>query len=196
MGDFFDELSVDDIIYSDDDYTFDNNSLIGSVVYYDPVGLQFMSAAAEGFSLIDANVISDWRTIIIGTVINQYEGKTVDVLMSGFLMAEPLKLPHMYLYDEKRKYIKNYVKDMFRRFVSAFFKRVPTYNELLKLDIDMPTVSDILHVRENFPKIFESLRVCSDSKKFSEYINRFVNNYIYVMHKNKMYMMRLSEKEK
>jgi len=201
MDDFFDD--IDDLEEILDEQTeeaasdpFGNNtSQIGSVVYYDPVGFTFMSASSDGSSLIDANIISDWRTIMLGTVINEYEDKTVDVLMCGFLMAEPLRLPHMYLYEDKRKYIQNYVKDMFRRFVGAFFKQIPAYNELLKLDIDMPTVSDILHIRENFPQIFESLRVCSDLKKFSEYINRFRSNYIYVMHKNKMYMMRLSDEE-
>jgi hypothetical protein len=84
--------------------SFEPDSLIGSVVYYDPERFKFMVANADGSTFINANNISDWRTIMIGTVIGDNADKTVDVLMCGFLMAEPLYLPRMYHDPSKQKY--------------------------------------------------------------------------------------------
>jgi len=173
--------------------SFEPDSLIGSVVYYDPERFKFMVANADGSTFINANNISDWRTIMIGTVIGDNADKTVDVLMCGFLMAEPLYLPRMYHDPSKQKYIRNYAISMFRRYVSAFFKKVPAYNELSRLNITLPTVSEMRMIQDRYPDIFESMKVVSDLHEFGKYVNRMFNNYLYVMHNNKMYMMKINE---
>lgn len=194
---FFED--IEDIENTIKEQTNDNlveSSKVGSVIYYDPVSFNFRCASANGSTVIDANAISDWRTIMLGTVINDYGDDTVDALMCGFLMAEPLYLPNMYKYDEKRKYIRNYAKSMFKRYVSAFFKQCPAYNDLLKLNIEMPTVSDMLTIQNNYHTIFESLQVCSDKNKYDNYIERLLNTYIYVTHKDKIYMMLINPETK
>lgn len=187
---FFEDIEdIEDIVVKEQANINVNTSKVGSVIYYDPVSFDFRCASADGSSTIDANMISDWRTIMLGTVINDYGDDTVDVMMCGFLMAEPLYLPTMYRHNDKRKYIRNYAKSMFKRYVSAFFKQCPAYNDLLKLNIEMPTVSDMLTIQNNFHTIFESLRVCSDKNKYVNYIERLLNTFIYVTHNDKIYMM-------
>ena len=194
---FFDEIEDDiESIVEQENNVETKSSLVGSVIYYDPVMFDFKCASANSSSIIDANVISDWRTIMLGTVINDYGDNIVDVLMGGFLMAEPLYLPFMYHHEDKRKYIRNYASSMFKRFVSAFFRQCPAYNDLLKLNIEMPTVSDMLTIENNYPDIFESLRVCSDVNKYNDYISRLLNTYIYVTHKGKIYMMLIKPETK
>ena len=88
----------------------------------------------------------------MGIIINQHEeDKTVDVLMSGFLMKEPLTIPFSYASKDKQPYIRAYAYDMFKRYVKAFFKQLPGYEALSHLEITMPTVSDMLKIQEHSP---------------------------------------------
>ena len=131
----------------------------------------------------------------MGIIINQHEeDQTVDVLMAGFLMKEPLVLPLDYMLPDRRPYIRAYAYDMFRRYVKAFFRQLPGYEALSRLDITMPTVSDMLKIQEHSPAIFTTLRTLTrEPERFEEYFRRIFDNYIFVRHTNKrIYEMKLS----
>lgn len=169
---------------------------VGDVCYYDLLQNEFGLASSVDGSKTDVSLMDDWKVITMGIVLNQHEeDSTVDVLMCGFLMAEPLRLPVAYWHEEKRPYIRAYAYDMFRRYVKAFFRQCPGYEALLKLQITMPTVSDMLKVQQNAPDIFNTLQVLSkDDEKFDEYIARMYRNYIYVRHDNgRIYQMNINE---
>ena len=102
---FFDEIDdFEELIETESETDFGNSlhSNVGDIVYYDPTSYQFMTASAFDSSKINVNCIDEnWRTIMLGVVIRQYEDLSVDVLMSGFLMSEPLRLPIKYYYKDK-----------------------------------------------------------------------------------------------
>lgn len=190
---FFDELDESKIEFADDVIDYEVIK-IGDVVYYDPVSFSF-SYASES-NIISPEYLKNWNAIMIGIVIDVHPDNHVDILMSGFLMAEPLRLPSIYGNPMKRKYIRNYAKDMFRRYVSAFFKQCPGYEDLLKLDIVMPTLDNIYTVFENKDTIFDEIRKCSDVKNLNNFIKRLFNNYIYATHKDLMYMVKHRDNDK
>ena len=105
---FFDEIDdFEELIETESETDFGNSlhSNVGDIVYYDPTSYQFMTASSFDSSKINVNCIDEnWRTIMLGVVIRQYEDLSVDVLMSGFLMSEPLRLPIKYYYKDKRNY--------------------------------------------------------------------------------------------
>lgn len=193
---FFDEIDdFEELIETESETDFGNalHSNVGDIVYYDPTSYQFMTASAFDSSKINVNCIDEnWRTIMLGVVIRQYEDLSVDVLMSGFLMSEPLRLPIKYYYKDKRKFIRPYVYNMFKRYVRAFFKQCPEYDDLLEMNIEMPSVADMMIVHQNLHTIFSALRVCADEDKFNEYFKRLYNSFIYVTHKHKIYQMKIT----
>lgn len=192
---FYDELDEsvleflsdsDDSIQNEDGYY---SYEIGDVVYYDPLDFSFMVASKD--KLIAPQYLKDWETIMIGIIIKVNDDNTVNVLMAGFLMADCLRLPMMYLNKTKKKFIRNYVKDMFRRYVSAFFKQCPGYQDLLKLDISMPDTDELKTIHANRETLFDNIRLCSDQKSLTKYIHRLYNNYIYAVHNNLIYQMKI-----
>lgn len=128
MADFLDELTQDDMKFSAVDeimeqqrHALDGN--VGDVCYYDIVNRKFELASLKDTTKMDVTLINDWKTIVIGVALNQQKDKgTFDILMSGFLMAQPLLLPFGYARKEKQPYIRAYAYKMFQRFVKAFFK--------------------------------------------------------------------------
>lgn len=184
---FFDETDFSQIDFKDDNDLEDRLN-IGDVIYYDPVSFSF-SYASENH-IISPEYLKNWNVIMIGIIIDVHSDNTVDILMSGFLMSEPLRLPAMYYHKEKRKYIRNYAKDMFRRYVSAFFKQCPGYEDLLKLDITMPTLDNLYTIYQNKDTIFDEIRKCSDSNNLKTFLSRLFNNYLYATHKELMYMVK------
>ena len=175
--------------------TFEGN--IGDVCFYNVVNNSFDLASAKDYTKYDANLLKDWKSIILGIALNEDEKtKTFDILMAGFLMAKPLEIPYKYNQQDKRPYIRAYAFNMFQRYVSAFFKQCPGYKEFLNLDITMPTASDMLKIQKFSNEIFDSLEVVADQEKFKEFIDRLFNNYIYVRHTNKkIYQMKISKNE-
>lgn len=184
---FFDEIDINKIDFDDDNSEYETIN-VGDVVYYDPISFSFSYASKN--HIISPEYLKNWNAIMIGIVIDVLPNNNVDILMSGFLMSEPLRLPSMYREKTKRKYIRNYAKDMFRRYVSAFFKQCPGYADLLKLDITMPTLDNIYTVYDNKDTIFEEIRKCTDVKIFNSFVSRIFSNYIYVTHKDLMYMVK------
>ena len=196
---FFDENEdslIEESLHSlDDDIRQSGEGNVGDVCYYDLITNEFGVASTVDSTKNNAALMQDWRYITLGIIINQHEDdKTVDVLMAGFLMAEPLRVPFSYYADDKRPYIRAYAYDMFKRYKKAFFKQCPGYEDLLKLDITFPTVSDMLKVHEHSPEIFNTLRMLTkDTEKFEEYYKRMFDNYIYVRHtNNRIYEMKLT----
>lgn len=192
---FFDELdeSVYEYLNSNDDL-LDNTHHIGDVVYYDPINFSFMVASKT--NIITPEDIKNWNIIMIGIIININDNNDVDVLMSGFLTAQSIRIPFDYHRPAKRKYIRNYIKDLYRRYVSAFFKQCPSYQDLLKLDIEMPDVDDMKKIHaDKEQEIFDNLKICTDDDSFNSFYKRLRNNYFYVMHKGLMYQMKIQEDE-
>lgn len=178
----FDSLSDDP-----DESTLDDH---GAVVYYNPVNFKFRVASTH--SCLNPENLKTWRCIIIGVVLRTYGDDTYDVLMSGFLMATPLWLPAMYRQQGKRKYIRKYAKEMFKRYVSAFFKQCPAYEDLLNLEITMPEVSELRMIHDN-PDFFHNLEQCTDTKNMLDFKKRLYENHIYATHNNRIYMMKISD---
>lgn len=193
-----DEVSFEDIIgqSTDEEETDDSQTEIynyndfGSIVYYNPETFNFYIASMDHY--IKPENLKKWKCIIIGVVLRTYNDNTYDVLMSGFLMSKPLYLPMMYRDSSKRKYIRKYAKDMFKRYVRAFFKQCPSYEELLNLEITMPEVSEMSMIQET-ADFFRNLKRCTDMEPMTAFLERFYDNYIYVTHENKIYMMKLNQ---
>lgn len=201
---FFDDITDDEIFNEIDDLvsTDDENQQflanLGDVVYYDLTNFTFTLASSSDSSKMNISLItSDWKYIIIGIVVKQHEDLSVDVLMNGFLSAEPIRLPIQYYAEDKRKYIRPYIYNLYKRYVRAFFKKCPEYEDLLKLKIDMPSVSDLTNINENKETIFNSLKdLWKNETKFQIFINRFFNNFIYVRENHKIYQMEVFSDDK
>ena len=98
-------------------------SNVGDVVFYDFDTNKFSSASVVDGTKISAEALSTWKnTILLGIVLNQHKDRTVDVLMCGFLSANPIRPPLSYMLDNKRKYIREYIRQLYVRYISAFFK--------------------------------------------------------------------------
>ena len=194
-----DELTIDDLSTSSVEKIIEQagdplEGNVGDICYYDVVNRKFDLASATDPSKIDISVINDWISIVIGVALNQYEDTGLfDIMMSGFLMKEPMFAPSEYLRKSKRKFIRAWAHDMFRRYVSAFFKKCPGYEDLLNLEITMPTIDDMVKIQKNAEQIFDSLRVVTTPDEFVPFFNRLFDNFIYVRHTNKkIYQMRIN----
>jgi hypothetical protein len=197
--DILDELTYEDLykpavdkVVADGEKSFEGN--VGDVCFYDVVENKFDLASLKDSTKYDINLVNDWKTIILGVALNQEKDTGhFDILMAGFLMAEPLYLPYEYHHKDKRPYIRAYAYKMFQRYVSAFFKQCPGYEELLKLEITMPTASDMMKIQKFSDEIFSSLRVVTEPEKYQQFVDRMFDNYIYVRHTNKrIYQMKIS----
>lgn len=199
MMSILDELTIEDITTSTVKQIVEHagNPLdgnVGDICYYDVVNRTFDLASATDPTKIDINVINDWRSIIIGVALNQYSDNGLfDIMMTGFLMDKPKYAPSEYRRLNKRPFLRAWAHDMFRRFVSAFFKRCPGYEDLLKLEITMPTIDDMVKVQKNSEAIFDSLRAVTSPDEFVPFFNRLFENFIYVRHTNKkIYQMKIN----
>ena len=193
-----DELTIEDVTTSTVEQIIKNTSdmlegNVGDICYYDVVNSTFDLASLTDPTKINVSVVNDWRSIVIGVAINQYEDGLFDIMMSGFLMKKPIYPPGEYRRPNKRPFLRAWSHDMFRRFVSAFFKQCPGYEELLNLEITMPTVDDMVKIQKNSEAIFNSLRVVTEPDKFVPFFNRLFDNFIYVRHTNKkIYQMKIN----
>ena len=168
-------------------------SNVGDVVFYDFDTNKFSSASVVDGTKISAETLSTWKdTILLGIVINQHKDRTVDVLMCGFLSANPIRPPLSYMLDNKRKYIREYIRQLYVRYISAFFKQCPKYTPLEQMNITLPTVSDMLKVQYFQDTIFDALYHQLDIEQYNKYIKRMFSNYLYVTHKGKIYQMMLN----
>ena len=199
---FFDDLDEEVMVNTvtesvDEDLKRSGEGNVGDVCYYDLISNEFGLASSCDSTKTPVEIMDDWKIIQLGIVLNQHEeDQTVDVLMAGFLMAEPLSIPLSYWSKDKQPYIRAYAYDMFKRYVKAFFRQLPGYEQFLKLQIGLPTVADMMKVQQNSPEIFDTLRQLSrDKERFIEYYKRLHNNYIYVRHDNgRIYEMSIGEK--
>lgn len=198
--DILDELTFEDLykpaadkVIAEGEKSFEGN--VGDVCFYDVVNQSFDLASMTDTTKYDVTLLDDWKTIILGVALNQERDTGhFDILMAGFLMAEPLRLPLDYYLKDRQPYIRAYAYKMFQRFVGAFFKQCPGYEKLLNLTIEMPTASDMLKIQKFSDEIFRALRVVTEPEKYQQFVDRIFNNYIYVRHTNKrIYQMKINE---
>lgn len=194
-----DELTIEDVTTSAVEQIVANTAdmlegNVGDICYYDVVNCTFDLASLTDPTKISIGVVNDWRSIVIGIALNQYEDTGLfDIMMSGFLMNKPIIAPGEYRQPNKRPFLRAWAHDMFRRFVSAFFKQCPGYEDLLSLDITMPTIDDMVKIQKNSDTIFDSLRAVTEPERFVPFIERLFGSFIYVRHTNKkIYQMKIS----
>lgn len=175
---------LNDLDFQDVDYTDLYNSVyksrFGDVLIYNNEYNSFYVKHVNSSGLDD-------RANAIGIVIKEFTDENYyDVILRNYLTANSVIVP--WSYNDKQKYIPTYLMDLFKRYSSKFIRES-------KLDISnikfmVPEIAMLDYIDQNIKDFHESFTNIWGKERSEQFFERFYNNGIFSIHKNKYYQWK------
>ena len=137
--------------------------------------------------------LDDPNFIVIGIVLAQTETFKTTVLIKGFLMDLPLRIPSSYY--GKEQYIPVYVKQMFERYARGFIKKCPAYKKLKRMKLRILSLTNLLDFL-SYSIMYEQLKKIIGDEKTKEFYKKIENYHIYVNDRGKLRTWQKPKNEK
>lgn len=175
---------LDDIELQDVDYTDLYNSVyksrFGDVLIYNNEYNSFNVQHIDDTGLED-------RTNAIGIVVKEFtEQNYYDIILRNYLTANGIIVP--WSYNDKQRFIPTYLMDLFKRYSSKFIRES-------KLDISnikfmVPEIAMLDYIDQNITAFRDSFTNIWGEERSDYFFERFYNNGIFSIHKNKYYQWK------
>lgn len=170
------------------------NNIVNVFKTFEPGTIVVYSKSTKQFLFFHYNAICDLIIddhIMIGVVLYQnHKTKSIYMLLKGFLMKEPLRIPFSYCI--KKKFIPAFVRQQFNLYAAAFKKNSPSIKKIKKLKIEIIDTYLLytLLTDQNVRKGYEKLVGEAAAENF---FNKLYESYIYVQYYNLIYQWHYDE---